>query len=129
MPATCVEDSVRAAAAAFVRQIGRLSHEPQVRDSLLTTAVHEVARQLLDEFRDHYRLAEQLEIMGRLARFGPEAFHAAELAGPAAMIPSGRRIPGPQPDNDRTVLAPGGSSASSPKSRQLAHAALAELEC
>lgn len=79
MPATGLERSVREAAAAFVRQIGDLSQEPDVRDDLLKAAVHEVAGRLLDEFGDHRRLAEQLEIMGRLAGLGPDAFRAAGL--------------------------------------------------
>jgi len=86
MPATCIEHSVREAAAAFVRQIGNLSDEPEVRDSLLKTAVHEVAWRLLGEFRDHYRLAEQLAIMSQLAWLGTEAVQASRIALPATRI-------------------------------------------
>jgi hypothetical protein len=129
MAATCVEASVRVAAAAFVRQIGNLSHEPEVRDRLLKTAVREVTWQLLDEFRDHCRLAEQLAIMSQLAWLGTEAVQPAGVARPATLIAPEPRVGGPRPDNDRTVLAPGGSPAPSPKSRQLAPAGLAELEC
>lgn len=123
MPATCLEHSVREAAAAFVRQIGSLSHEPEVRDSLLKTAVHEVAWQLLDEFRDHYRLAEQLEIMSRLAGLGPEAFRAAGLAEHPFDFPR-------DGTSTTTESCPAnGSRALSLKSRQLDQAALAELDC
>jgi hypothetical protein len=123
MAATCLETSVRVAAAAFVRQIGNLSHEPEVRDRLLRTAVREVTWQLLDDFRDYCRLAEQLAIMSQLAWLATEAVQPAGSARPEP------RVGGPRPDNDRTVLAPGGSPAPSPKSRPLAPAGLAQLEC
>lgn len=128
MPATCLEHSVRKAAVAFVRQIGNLSHQPEVRDSLLKTAVHEVAWQLLDEFGDHYRLAEQLEIMSRLAGLGPEAFHAAGLAGhrsESLATARPRTATGQRPNGGGAS----GSPAISPRSRQLDNAALAELDC
>jgi hypothetical protein len=109
MPATCTEASVQAAASAFVRQIGNLSNKPEVRDRLLKTAVHEVACQLLDEFRDPYRLAEQLAIMSQLAWLGAEAVQASRIARPATLNPPDR-VGGL--DNDRTVLAPGSSRRS-----------------
>jgi hypothetical protein len=47
---------------------------------VLKTAVREVSWRLLDEFGDHYALAEQLEIMSELAWRGADAFWAAGIA-------------------------------------------------
>ena len=69
-----MKDSIRAAAAAFACQIGSLSDDPDVRNTLLKMAVREVSWRLLDEFGDHYALAEQLEIMSELAWRGADAF-------------------------------------------------------
>lgn len=79
-----VKDSVREAAAAFACQIGSLSNDPDVRDTLLKTAVREVSWRLLDEFGDHYALAEQLQIMSELAWRGADAFWAAGIANTPA---------------------------------------------
>jgi hypothetical protein len=125
MAATCGETSVRVAAAAFVRQIGVLSHEPEIRDRLLKTAVHEVASQLLDEFRDPYRLAEQLAVMSQLAWLGTEAIQASRIARPATLNPPDR-VGGR--DDDRMMLVPGSSRVFSSRSRQLTNRTMAELD-
>ena len=127
MPATCLEHSVHEAAAAFVRQIGSLSHEPEVRDILLKTAVHEVPA-AARRFGDHYRLAEQLEIMSRLAGLGPEAFHAAGLADRRCFGSIGTSHPRAAPGQRPNPAGAAGSPARSLKSRQLDNAALAELD-
>jgi len=126
MPETCTEDSVQAAASAFVRQIGNLSREPEVRDRLLKTAVHEVACRLLDEFRDPYRLAEQLAIVSQLAWLGTEAVQASRIARPATLNPPDR-VGGR--DNDRTMLAPGSSRVFSLRSRQLTDRTMPAVDC
>jgi hypothetical protein len=82
MPTDRMEHSVQEAAAAFARQIGGLSQEPEIRDGLLKTGVRDVAWQLLGEFRDPCRLAEQLAIASRLVWLRSRAFQAAGSAGP-----------------------------------------------
>jgi hypothetical protein len=96
-----VKDSVREAAAAFACQIGSLSDDPALRDTLLKTAVREVSWRLLDEFGDHCALAEQLQIMSELAWRGADAFWAAGIAIP---LPTQDREP--QPANGQILWSP-----------------------
>jgi len=72
-----MEEEIRAAAAEFAGRIGRLSDEPEARAAALKIAVRETSRRLFEEFGDHGALAEQLDIMSRLAWWGPDALRAA----------------------------------------------------
>lgn len=75
-----MEDEIRAAVADFVGRIGNLGDEPEARAAALRIAVRETSWRLFEEFGDHYALAEQLEIMSRLAWRGPDALRAAAIA-------------------------------------------------
>jgi hypothetical protein len=89
-PGQPLEAKVREETAGFVRRIGALSDEPGARSALLRHTVHEVAAHLLAEFGDHYALAQQLEIAGRLAWCGPDAVRAATHGKPPAALPANR---------------------------------------
>lgn len=92
-----MEDEIRAAAAVFVSRIGHLSDDPEVRDAAVGIAVRELSWRLLEEFGDHYRLAEQLEISSRLAWWGPDALRAATIEAAPRSFSGRERRAGPGP--------------------------------
>lgn len=78
-----LEQEIGRAAGALARVAANTSDDPEVRAAALRTAVREVSWRLFDEFGDHCRLAEELEIMSRLAWWGPEALRGARATGPS----------------------------------------------
>lgn len=90
-----IEQTIQEEAAEFVRRIGTLSDDPNARREMLKQTVRQLAGRLLDEFGDHYALAEQFRILSELAWLGPDALRAVSngagsLSPEAAHQRSGR---------------------------------------